>query len=1027
MKNLKLGLMLCMSMVFGMISAQTYDVTFSVDMSGYSESFTTPTVNGSFGGWCGNCSPLTNTTGTIWETTLTLEQGVYDYKFAHDDWTGEEVLFGLSGCTINTDGVNFANRQIDVQADTVLPTVCWEECLDCGSAANAGCTDSTAQNYDSTAVTDDGSCEYLLTVTVDMSQQTSSGPVNSVFGSFNGWCPGCTPLTDNGDGTWSTTLTLANGAYEYKFHNDGVGALGEEQFVGGESCTLTTGAFTNRFVDLTSDTVIDVVCWQSCDECVEGSVPGCTDADAQNFNDAATEDDGSCQYLLSVTVDMSEVTDPFTTPEINGNYNGWCGGCNPLVDNGDGTWSGTFTVPSGQIEYKFAADGWSIQEDLTGITGCVVDFGGNWNRVVQISGDTTVDEVCWGSCSTCEAAASSGCTDSTAQNYNSDATEDDGSCEYLLTLTVDLSTQGAIGPVNSVFGAFNGWTPGANVLTDNGDGTWSTTVTVLNGNVEYKFHNDGVGALGEEIFVGGESCTLTTGAFTNRVVNVTADTTVPAVCWESCDVCADGGGVGCTDATAQNYDSDATADDGSCQYLLTLTVDLSTQGAIGPVNSVFGAFNGWTPGVNVLTDNGDGTWSTTVTVTNGDNEYKFHNDGEGALGEETFAGGESCTITTGAFTNRIVNVTGDTTVPAVCWESCLDCDAASTSGCTDSEAQNFDSEATADDGSCQYLLTVTVDMSEVTSAFTQPTVNGTFNGWCGTCNPLTDNGDGTWTTTLTVLNGGVEYKFAADDWSIQEEFVGGESCTLTTGAFTNRFVEVTGNTTIDVVCWEACVDCESAGGLGCTDSFAQNFDADASIDNGLCEYLLTVTVDMSEVTADFTQPTVNGTFNGWCGDCNPLTDNGDGTWTTTLVVQNGQVEYKFAADNWAIQEELAGVTGCTLETDGFTNRVIDVSGDTTVDLVCWESCTSCGIMGCTDPDFVEFNPDAVIDDGSCLTLTVFGCAYAEADNFNPQANTDDGSCEFSLGAACPGDFNEDGAITASDLTAFLSVFGLTCD
>jgi hypothetical protein len=42
--------------------------------------------------------------------------------------------------------------------------------------------------------------------------------------------------------------------------------------------------------------------------------------------------------------------------------------------------------------------------------------------------------------------------------------------------------------------------------------------------------------------------------------------------------------------------------------------------------------------------------------------------------------------------------------------------------------------------------------------------------------------------------------------------------------------------------------------------------------------------------------------------------------------------------------------------------------------------------GCTDPDFLEFDPAAPCDDGSCATLIEFGCTDPEACNFNPDAN-----------------------------------------
>jgi hypothetical protein len=42
--------------------------------------------------------------------------------------------------------------------------------------------------------------------------------------------------------------------------------------------------------------------------------------------------------------------------------------------------------------------------------------------------------------------------------------------------------------------------------------------------------------------------------------------------------------------------------------------------------------------------------------------------------------------------------------------------------------------------------------------------------------------------------------------------------------------------------------------------------------------------------------------------------------------------------------------------------------------------------GCTDPDFLEFDPAAPCDDGSCQTLIVFGCADVNACNYDADAN-----------------------------------------
>ena len=49
------------------------------------------------------------------------------------------------------------------------------------------------------------------------------------------------------------------------------------------------------------------------------------------------------------------------------------------------------------------------------------------------------------------------------------------------------------------------------------------------------------------------------------------------------------------------------------------------------------------------------------------------------------------------------------------------------------------------------------------------------------------------------------------------------------------------------------------------------------------------------------------------------------------------------------------------------------------------------ILGCTDPDAFNYNPNANIDDGSCIP-TVLGCTNPDATNYDPTANTDDGTC-----------------------------------
>jgi hypothetical protein len=55
-------------------------------------------------------------------------------------------------------------------------------------------------------------------------------------------------------------------------------------------------------------------------------------------------------------------------------------------------------------------------------------------------------------------------------------------------------------------------------------------------------------------------------------------------------------------------------------------------------------------------------------------------------------------------------------------------------------------------------------------------------------------------------------------------------------------------------------------------------------------------------------------------------------------------------------------------------------------------------QGCTDPWFTEYDPGAVIDNGSCQTEVILGCTDPDAINFNEDANTleTEDNCDFTL-------------------------------
>jgi hypothetical protein len=106
---------------------------------------------------------------------------------------------------------------------------------------------------------------------------------------------------------------------------------------------------------------------------------------------------------------------------------------------------------------------------------------------------------------------------------------------------------------------------------------------------------------------------------------------------------------------------------------------------------------------------------------------------------------------------------------------------------------------------------------------------------------------------------------------------------------------------------------------------------------------LTLSVDMSAYGEEYTSVNVFGGFNNWCAECDPMTDaEGNGVYTATVLVPDGEVEYKFTVngDNGK-QEALEAGAACTKTTGEYTNRVLNVQESTTAATACFGSCGSC--------------------------------------------------------------------------------------
>ncbi len=115
----------------------------------------------------------------------------------------------------------------------------------------------------------------------------------------------------DGDDVWTlTTAVPANTEYLFKYRNGAAPSPGDwccfEEVGPLAAVGCTTGWYNDRFIDVGSvSLVLAVVKFGSC-YAVE--VSGCTDNAASNYNAAATDDDGACEYISA----QCEIPPPFT-------------------------------------------------------------------------------------------------------------------------------------------------------------------------------------------------------------------------------------------------------------------------------------------------------------------------------------------------------------------------------------------------------------------------------------------------------------------------------------------------------------------------------------------------------------------------------------------------------------------------------------------------------------------------------------------------------------------------------------------
>jgi hypothetical protein len=215
------------------------DVTFSVNMSNQTVAPQGVFLAGSFNGFSATADSMIAVGAGVYELTLNLDttQSI-QYKFVN----GSTYETGNAACGVN-DGLGGYNRTFDVAAtNTILPTVCFNECANCYIPVFAD-----------------------VTFRVNMSNQTVAPQGVFLAGSFNGFSATADSMIDMGNGIYELTLSLdTNASIQYKFVN------GLNYEPGNAACGIDDGlGGYNRIYDVTgTNTVLPTVCFNDCADCI---------------------------------------------------------------------------------------------------------------------------------------------------------------------------------------------------------------------------------------------------------------------------------------------------------------------------------------------------------------------------------------------------------------------------------------------------------------------------------------------------------------------------------------------------------------------------------------------------------------------------------------------------------------------------------------------------------------------------------------------------------------------------------------
>ena len=611
----------------------------------------------------------------------------------------------------------------------------------------------------------------------------------------------------------------------------------------------------------------------------------------------------------------------------------------------------------------------------------------------------------------------SGCTDELAVNYNPQAYFDSNDCVYNVTFRLDLNgphpPQIDIPEVNS---SVNGWCGNCWAMSDeDGDGVWEITVPMPQGEHLWKFSADEWEVQELPVGVSESPCFLFDEfGYVNRTINVQGNMMLPPFCWESCLPC--GAIPGCTNPNASNWSPWANFDNGSCSGLgancqpweTEITTILVSDNY--PEETSFNVYN-VTSGEELLDVSiGDVSqlvvgvpmaFSTCATV--GDVvEVEISDSFGDGLGASQWGGqdGTAIVMACGDTLWQLPEADfGYTVFTEINTPACIDVE--DVVGCGNPNYVEYNPEATiqldllcetevvygcVDDSYFNYDSLANTEAAVDSCFYTLTITDGVGDGWFGSWLGIYQDG---WVSPQYKMgpNDGNEESF--DVYLSSEEEI--ELFFFVTPQSQNQVNQCgfmltgpTGDTLIDVPQWNITPFPNTYSVTPYCGNSCVPF-VYGCIDEAAQNYMQDANTDDSSCY-----------YNAGCTQAGYLeyytqgyeADFDDGSCSTLVVFGCTDPEaLNFDSEANVDNSTCVDVVYGCLDESSFTYNPVANTND--------NSC--CYVDGCTNAEALNYNEDACYDDGSCVEV-VEGCMDLDAYNFEPLANVpDNDNCLYDAG------------------------------